>query len=261
MLSPAKADVRQYLTIVFSDLSDSTRIAAAMEPESYAELLGHLRDLFQTIVPRHGGEIIRMDGDGVLCIFGHPARFEDVGRRAVEAACDLHGAAMALEQAFAPPATLIRLHTGIHSGIVLLREGDLVRGRFEVLGDATNVAAKLCDIAGADAILVSEETLGADCNFFRTGVRRQIDVGGRNGSLPVFDIYGREGTATRFAARVRRGVAPFSGRVAECAEDLLAIKGGSVSGSLVPTLPHPPFKIFAVRIFAPPPSFLTDRVI
>ena len=44
-------------------------------------------------------------------------------------------------------------------------------------------------------------------------------------------------------------------------EDLLAIKGGSVSGSLVPTLPHPPFKIFAVRIFAAPPSFLTGAVI
>lgn len=215
MNAAATTSARHYLTIVFSDLSGSTRIASAMEPESYAELLGHLRELFETIVPRHGGEIIRIDGDGVLCIFGRQASYEDAGRRAVEAAIDLHGGAAALDQAFAPPGVPVRLHTGIHSGIVLLRSGDLVRGRFEVLGDATNVAARLCDLTHADGIVVSEETLGADRNFFQTGLRRHIDFEGRLGRVAVFDIQGRETTETRFAARVRRGVAPFAGRSTE----------------------------------------------
>jgi class 3 adenylate cyclase/tetratricopeptide (TPR) repeat protein len=188
-----------------------------MEPEEYADLLQKFRDLCEQIVPRHGGEIVRVDGDGVLCIFGYPVAYEDAGRRATEAALDLHDAASALDQSFASTDLQIRLHTGIHSGTVLVRAGDVVRGRFEILGDATNVAARLCDHAAADQIIVSEATLGADRPFFGTGPLQQVHVSGRQQSLPVYTVSGREPMANRFAARVRRGVAPFAGRLVEFA--------------------------------------------
>lgn len=213
----ADLDQRRHLTIFFSDLSDSTRIAASMEPEDYAELLQQLRDLCEQIIPRHGGEIVRIDGDGVLCIFGYPVAHDDAGRRATEAALDLHNAASVLDQSFALPDSRIRLHTGIHSGIVLVRPGDIVRGRFEMLGDATNVAARLCDHAAADEVLVSEASLGADLAFFTVGPRRKVSVSGRGHGLSVYPVVGREPTANRFAARVRRGVAPFAGRAAQIA--------------------------------------------
>ena len=189
-----------------------------MEPEDYAELLQQLRDLCEQIIPRHGGEIVRIDGDGVLCIFGYPVAHDDAGRRATEAALDLHNAASVLDQSFALPDSRIRLHTGIHSGIVLVRPGDIVRGRFEMLGDATNVAARLCDHAAADEVLVSEATLGADLAFFAVGPRREVWVSGRSHGLAVYPVAGREPTANRFAARVRRGVAPFAGRAAQMAQ-------------------------------------------
>ncbi len=215
----AAADInqRRHLTILFSDLSESTRIAASMEPEDYAELLQQLRDLCEQIIPRHGGEIVRIDGDGVLCIFGYPVAHDDAARRATEAALDLHNAASALDQSFALPGTQIRLHSGIHSGVVLVRPGDIVRGRFEMLGDATNVAARLCDRAAADEVLVSAASLGADLSFFTAGPPREIRLSGRGHGLSVYPVSGREPTANRFAARVRRGVAPFAGRAAQIA--------------------------------------------
>ena len=208
---------RRHVTIFFSDLSDSTRIAASMEPEDYAELLQKLRALCDQIIPRHGGEIVRIDGDGVLCIFGYPIAHDDAGRRATEAALDLHNAASVLDQSFAPPDVRIRLHTGIHAGIVLVRPGDLVRGRFEMLGDATNVAARLCDHAGADEVVVSEAALGADLPFFAVGPRLDVRLSGRRHGLAAYSVSGREPTANRYAARVRRGIAPFSGRTEQLA--------------------------------------------
>src|SRR3546814_1893341 len=86
-----------YLTLLFSDLSDSTGLAAAMEPEIFSALLERLRERTAEIVARHGGEIIRIDGDGVICIFGFPLPIEDGGRRAVETALDLHRAAAELD--------------------------------------------------------------------------------------------------------------------------------------------------------------------
>src|SRR3546814_20109340 len=86
-----------------------------------------------------------LDGDGIVCIFGFPVPVEDGGRRAAEAALDLHQAAAELDATVAGTGCRVRLHSGIHSGVVLVSPGDLVRGRSELLGDATNKAATLCD--------------------------------------------------------------------------------------------------------------------
>lgn len=223
MSAPARPPIlaagsrRHHLTILFCDLSDSTRIAASMEPELYAELLQHLRIMLEETVAFHGGEIVRIDGDGAVCIFGYPTSHEDAGRRATEAAIDLRAGAAGLNRQFPARGSTISLHSGIHAGVVLLREGDIVRGRFEMLGDATNIAARLCGIAESDEIIVSEAALGADRHFFRSGPPRRVSISGHSEPLDVLDIYGRETAMTRFGARTRLGATPFVGRGEELA--------------------------------------------
>ena len=71
---------RRYLTLMFSDLSGSTPLGAHMEAEDYADMLSQLRGLFHAIIPKHRGLIARIQGDGVLAIFGYPQAGEDDGR-------------------------------------------------------------------------------------------------------------------------------------------------------------------------------------
>ena len=54
-----------------------------------------------------------------------------------------------------PAGRLLCLHTGIHSGLVLLRSGDIELGRFELLGSVPNIASRLSDAAGAHETLVT----------------------------------------------------------------------------------------------------------
>lgn len=232
---PPKAE-RRHLTIAFCDISGSTQLSADMEPEIYAELLHDLRMMFERIVARHGGEIVRIDGDGAILLFGHVTAHEDAGRRATEAALDLHDAAATLDRHYGAPGQEIRLHTGIHSGVVLLQPGDVVRGKFEMLGDATNVASRLCELAASDEILVSDATLGADRHFFRTGERQEAEIRGTTRRLGVYAVTGRERTETRFAARAKRGLTPFAGRRVELARlrgALDAAADGAVRLSIV----------------------------
>jgi tetratricopeptide (TPR) repeat protein len=156
--------------------------------------------------------IVRIDGDGVTCAFGYPKALDDAGRRATEAALDLHAAMAALNQSFTFPDQSIRLHSGVHSGVVLVREGDLVRGRIEILGDTTNVAARLCDHAEPDQIVVSEASLGGDRHFFLAEGGIAVPVKGRKTPIAALLISGRDEAETRFAARSKRGMAPFCGR-------------------------------------------------
>ena len=207
---------RRNLTILFADLCDSTGLAAAMEPEVYAGLLARLRDVQAAIIRRHGGVVVRIDGDGMTCVFGYPAALEDAGRRATEAALELHAAAARAD--LAPAAGPIAMHSGIHAGVVLVSEGDLVRGSIEILGDATNVAARLCDAAAAGEIIVSQSCLGGDRHFFVTGPVRQVPVRGRGQSIVALPVTGRSTVATRYGARHRLGLTPFCGRERELAQ-------------------------------------------
>src|SRR4029453_1998582 len=160
---------RRYLAVLFSDLSDSARLAASMEAEDLSDLLGQLRRGYEDIIPRHGGIIVQIRGDGLLASFGYPEAHEDDGRRATEAALDLHEFVrrIPLDHSLRtlPP---LSLHTGIHSGLVLLADGDDVHGRLDLLGNSVNVAARLADVAQHDEIIVSEETLGAESHFYET---------------------------------------------------------------------------------------------
>ena len=209
---------RRLLTLLFADLSGSTRLAEAMEAEHYALMLGDLRRCYQNEVARHGGLVVRIQGDGLLAIFGQPLPREDEGRHACECALALHEAVRALSVQGGPSwAQQLTLHSGVHAGMVLLEEGDEVRGRFELTGHAPSVAARLSELAGADEILVSQETLGPHQHFFQTSAARLVDIKGRTEPLAALSVCGRAAIARRFEASVQRGLAPFVGRELELA--------------------------------------------
>jgi class 3 adenylate cyclase/tetratricopeptide (TPR) repeat protein len=213
---------RKYLAVLFSDLSDSARLAASMEAEDLSDLLGQLRRGYEDIIPRHGGIIVQIRGDGLLASFGYPEAHEDDGRRATEAALDLHEFVrripLDLSLRTLPP---LSLHTGIHSGLVLLADGDDVHGRLDLLGNSVNVAARLADVAQRDEIIVSEETLGAESHFYETTPRRSLSLQGIVQPIAVYGILGRAAVGTRFEARSMRGLTSFIGRQIE----LQALKG------------------------------------
>jgi len=216
---------RRYLTILFSDLSQSTDLSTTLEAEDYAEVLTALREACEMVIPAHGGIIVQIQGDGILAMFGYPDVGEYDGRRAAEAALDLHERVRGLGASRAATGGGgLSLHTGIHSGLVLVDEGDAVRGRFSLLGRPVNIAARLSDEASPDEILVSEESLAAEAYFFETSERRSLKLAGVAPEISVRAIIGRATVETRLEARARRGLAPFVGRAAELARLSIALE-------------------------------------
>lgn len=210
-----EAPRRRYLAILFSDLSDSTKIASALEAEDYHELLENLHVIYHEVIAGHHGAIAQISGDGMLAVFGYPESDEGDGRRAVEAALDLHARVRELGRGPRWQGANLRLHSGIHSGLVLLNLGDLVRGRFELLGSTTNIASRLCGLAEPDQILVSEASLGPERHLFQTGARSHLRLKGRDEPVATLTILGRAPISGRYAASVRGGLTPFVGRESE----------------------------------------------
>jgi class 3 adenylate cyclase/tetratricopeptide (TPR) repeat protein len=210
--SPAGAH-RRYLTVVFADLCESTRLGASMEAEWYAALLADLRHAYAEVFQRHGGEVVRVQGDGALAIFGYPVTREDDARRATQALLELHAVVRAMSPETGTGVRLsLALHSGVHSGLVLLEGGDAMRGRLDLVGTVPNLAARLCESAGRDEIVVSEEALGPEYRYFETSPLRCVSVKGRTEPITAYRILGRAGEAGRQQARRRRSLLPFIGR-------------------------------------------------
>ena len=221
---------RRYVVVLFTDVSGSSRHAEQMEAEDYAALLQQFRAMAHAVIPKHGGEIVRLQGDGLLALFGHLFPSEDDGRHAVEAALALHEAVGALPLQEDSGKTSLQLHSGIHAGLVLLIEGDIELGRFDVVGEAPNTASRLCSLAAAGEIWVSEPSLGPHAHFFEATRLRRMAIRGRSAPLHALRIVGRAPLERRLQAAARRGVVPLVGRQEQL--DLLiaaaddALKGG-----------------------------------
>jgi class 3 adenylate cyclase/tetratricopeptide (TPR) repeat protein len=203
---------RRYVTVLFSDVSGSSEHAERLEAEEYADLLGRFRTFARDIIPGHGGSIARLQGDGLLALFGHLESSEEDGRRATQAALDLHDAVAQLRVGSGVNASSLQLHSGIHAGLVLLLDGDIETGRFDVVGEVPNTAARLCHLAGSGEILVSDESLGPQAHFFRLTELRGLPIRGRADPLNVMRIEGRSVVERRIDAAAVRGVVPFVGR-------------------------------------------------
>jgi class 3 adenylate cyclase/tetratricopeptide (TPR) repeat protein len=203
---------RQYLALLFADLSDSTALSDLMEQEHYGALIARVRGIYEDVIERHGGIVERMQGDGVLATFGF-AGGENAGRRAVQAALEMHDLVRSIEVAL-PRGFTPSLHSGIHSGLVLMREGGTTLGKHELLGPVPNIAARLASCAGPHQLLVSEETLGPARRFFVTSPPTLLDVKGRAAPVLVYKVDARASSSVAVRAAYRSGT-EFLGRAAE----------------------------------------------
>ncbi len=205
---------RRHVTLLFSDVAGSSAHAERLEEEVYAKSLTDFRAIAREVIAKHGGNIARIQGDGLLAIFGHPTASEDDGRRATEAALELHDRVRLLMLG----SDTMQLHSGIHAGLVLLTDGDIERGRLDVVGEVPNTAARLCSLAAAGEVMVSEETLGPQTLFFQVAQLRQLVIKGRSAPLNVVRVLGRASMGRRIDAAAQRGVVSFVGRLPALAQ-------------------------------------------
>lgn len=214
----AALESRTHIVVLFSDLSDSTELSGAMEAETYAAMLGEVRRAFAAAVEARGGTVNQYQGDGLQALFGHPQPTEHDVRHAVDAVLEVHRQVRTLRERYRQEgAAALSVHSGIHAGLALARPGDDVAGRIELFGPAPGIAKHLSDIAQADEILVTDETLGPVGPLFDTGEPRRIVVKGRGDPLVVRRVLSRSVGRTPLEAHARRRLLPFVGRAEELA--------------------------------------------
>jgi class 3 adenylate cyclase/tetratricopeptide (TPR) repeat protein len=176
---------RKLVTILFADVTDSTALGEALDPEDVRALMDRYYQHAHQIVPAHGGTLEKFIGDAVMAVFGLPMAHGNDSERAL-------AAALALREAVAGDALLagrLVLRTGVNTGEVVATT-DPARGEFLVTGDAVNVAARLQQAAEPGEILAGERTQAAAEAAMQFGPARAITVKGKHEPLRVFPLLG-----------------------------------------------------------------------
>jgi adenylate cyclase len=148
-----------------SDLRGFTKIADEVDPDQVVPLLNAYAEAQVAAVERHGGEVLKFMGDGVLAIFpidggtGH-GDAEQACAAALDAAEDTFATIGELNAARRRRGEVITsLYLGLHVGRVYYGNiGSPERLDFTVVGPAVNEASRIADMAKAvekDAVVSS----------------------------------------------------------------------------------------------------------
>lgn len=138
-LAPVASD----RTVLFSDVLSFTTFTETLSPAAVMDILDHYYYAFTARLMAAGGEIMRLNGDGIAASF--PAQSTDAAVEACLAALrDLE-----TTRAFAPPGSCVGLlyaGVGMATGRVIETNiGADARRDFTLLGDVVNTASRLQD--------------------------------------------------------------------------------------------------------------------
>jgi class 3 adenylate cyclase len=200
---------RRHLTVLFSDLVDSTAIAAAMDPEDWRAAVAAYHRAAAEAITRYGGQVAKYLGDGVMAFFGYPEAHDNDAERAIRAGLGILEALAKLNESGAHPRLAARI--GIDSGAVVV--GASAGQDADVFGDAPKIAARVQAAAEAGTVLVSAHTHRLIYGLFVVEDRGASALKGIAEPPTLYRILRPSGARSRLeASATSRGLTPFVGR-------------------------------------------------
>ena len=151
-------EVRKTVTLIFSDLKDSTALGERLDSEALHEVKERYFSAMAAEIKRHGGKIEKYIGDAIMAVFGFPRAHEDDALRAVRAAIGMQSVLQGLNESLSARfGVVLANRTGVNTGEVVAVD-DPTADQKLATGDAVNVTARLEQAAPANEIYIGEVT-------------------------------------------------------------------------------------------------------
>jgi class 3 adenylate cyclase/tetratricopeptide (TPR) repeat protein len=207
---------RRQVTVLFADVAGFTSLAERLDPEEVHEIMDRCFEIITAEVHRFEGTVNQYTGDGVMALFGAPIAHEDSPRRAVHAALGIQRALGEFGRELQTERGLnLRMRIGINTGpVVVGRIGDDLRMDYTAVGDTTNLAARMQQIARPGSVLVADAAHRLLGEYFETLDLGEVEVKGHR-PVRAWEIVRARGRRARLDVTDERGLTPLVGRERE----------------------------------------------
>lgn len=204
---------RKHITVLFGDTKGSLEEIQRLDPEEAAKWLGVVLRTMIDAVHRHEGTVSRLQGDGIMALFGAPLAQEDHALRASYAAVEMLNAAKAI------PGRPSEIRVGLHSGEAVVRSiSDDVGMHYDAVGVTVHLAGRMEQLAAPGTICVSGETFRHVQDYVVAEALGPTAIRGMDRPINLFKLTGMRPVAARWLAGTSRALSPFVGRNNELAE-------------------------------------------
>src|SRR6266481_274631 len=208
---------RKQVTVLFADIRGSTNVVEGLDPEEAQKLIDPVLQVMMDAVHRYEGTVNQVLGDGIMALFGAPLAHEDHSLRACYAALAMQEEMRRYRRKLGQSEEAgIQIGVGVNSGEVVVRSIDNdLNIDYSALGHTTHLAARMQELAGAGAILMTAATLREVEGFVQIKSTGAVQVKGVSRPVEAFEIVAATTARTRVQASAARGLTPLVGRQTE----------------------------------------------
>jgi adenylate cyclase len=178
------------LSVLFADLRGFTAASEDAPPHEVVAALNEYLDAMTQAVADERGTIDKFMGDCVMAFWGAPRPDPEYVERAVRAAMKMQDL---IDQAMeGGPAAGLKVKgcgVGVSVGEAVVGNiGSAERLDYTAIGDTVNTASRLCGVAGAGEIVVTEACAAVLPDGFRLAELPPLKVKGKANLLRVFQV-------------------------------------------------------------------------
>lgn len=173
---------KKIMTVLFSDIRGFTSFSEKRDPGEVMRVLNEVMNLQSDIINEYGGDIDKFVGDEIMAVF----EGDDMVIRAVKAAEKIN---RTLKETCRDSENEVCVGIGINTGEMIsgnMGSGD--RMDRTVIGDAVNLGARLCSIAGRHTIVISEYSYEYVRNRIVVAEHEPIRVKGKDKPVTIFTV-------------------------------------------------------------------------
>lgn len=184
---------RKSVAVLFSDIRGFTAMSEILLPEQVVDVLNDYFAFSTAAINKNGGKVNKFIGDAVMATFEVPAYSESSAPK------NAILAALAMQEEFQrhiptwktriPQRFDVNLGVGVHYGEAILGTlGSAERREYTAIGDTVNFASRLCSVAKAGQVRVSEDCFERVQEFFDGQAQEAVAVKGKTGTHVTYVV-------------------------------------------------------------------------
>ena len=179
------------MTVLFTDVTESTQLADRLDVEELREVMSEWFAAVREEIEAQGGTVEKYIGDAVMAVFGVPMAHEDDPARALRAALAIRRRLVEVNERLAVThGVTMEIRTGINTGEAVAAL-DSAPGEAIVTGVAVNTAARLEQLAEPGQTVIAERTARAAPGFALEELGPQ-ELRGKEQPVRAFLLLGEE---------------------------------------------------------------------
>jgi adenylate cyclase len=162
-------------------------------------MLNEYFELMVEVLFRAQGTLDKYVGDEIMALFGAPVDMPDAPLHAVRCAVEMQKQLREFNRTrLAEKLDPIKIGIGINTGLVITGAiGSSRTLQYTAIGDPVNTASRLCSIAKAGEIILSENAMRRVAEHVDAQILPAVKVKGKEQELQIYNVVGIKGEEWR----------------------------------------------------------------